>query len=66
MSLMCYKIMIICHLVNNLIAMFSGVLGFENTFIVPIAVMVVCGVLAVILATKLEFMKSTVVQSLKD
>lgn len=43
---------IICHIINNLIAAFSGLLGFTDTFIVPISVLVVGAVFAVIFGRK--------------
>lgn len=48
---------VIAHFVNNLMAAFSGVLGF-NTLIVPIAVLVVFGGLTVFLGRKIELLRT--------
>lgn len=46
---------VLAHFVNNLMATFSGVLGF-NTLIVPIAVLVVFGTLTVLIGRKVDML----------
>lgn len=48
---------IICHMINNLVAMFSSALGFD-TWVVPIVCTVVFAALSVFLATRIDFLKA--------